>query len=115
MTYPGPYHESRLSVGDPVTQRTRLLSRPCGTCILRPGNPMHLSPHRLRDLVSQACASEGYIVCHSTLPGLAPPGVQPAVCRGFADRYDTQALQIIGRLFGSDDIDPPDPTTSSTT
>lgn len=96
-----------LSVGDSDTMRTRLLARPCATCIFRPGNPMHLHPGRLRDLVDQARGGDGFIVCHSTLPGMAPPGVKPAVCRGFADRYDTQALQIIGRLFGFDEIEPP--------
>lgn len=97
----------RLSVGDPTTMRTRLLARMCDTCIFRPGNPMHLHPRRLRDLVTQAVTGQGYIVCHSTLPGMADPPVPPAVCRGFADRYDTQALQIMSRLFGFDEIDPP--------
>jgi hypothetical protein len=96
-----------LSVGDPVTRRTRLLTRMCATCIFRPGNPMRLTPGRLRDLVAQARAAHGFIVCHSTLPGMAPPQVKPAICRGFADRYDTQALQIMGRLFGFDEIEPP--------
>jgi hypothetical protein len=96
-----------LSVGDPDTMRTRLLARMCATCIFRPGNPMHLHPGRLRDLVDQARCGDGFIVCHSTLPGMAPDGLKPAVCRGFADRYDTQALQIMGRLFGFDEIEPP--------
>lgn len=94
-----------LSVGDPDTMRTRLLARKCATCIFRPGNPMHLHPGRLRDLVADA--GDGFIICHSTLPGMAPNGVKPAVCRGFADRYDTQTLQIMGRLFGFDEIEPP--------
>jgi hypothetical protein len=68
---------------------------------------MQLNPGRLRNLVDQARSGDGFIVCHSTLPGMAPPGVKPAVCRGFADRYDTPALQIIGRLFGFDEIEPP--------
>ncbi|WP_232344279.1 hypothetical protein [Actinoplanes awajinensis] len=96
-----------LSVGDPATMRTRRLSQMCDTCIFRPGNRMHLGEGRLRDLVSQTLAEQSYIVCHSTLPGMAPDGVKPAVCRGFFDRYSTQALQLIGRLFGFDDVDPP--------
>jgi hypothetical protein len=95
-----------LWVGDPDTMRTRLLACMCATCIFRPGNPMQLNPGRLRDLVDQARAGDGFIVCHSTLPGMAPPGAEPAVCRGFVDRYDTPALQIIGRLFGFDEIEP---------
>jgi hypothetical protein len=36
-----------------------------------------------------------------------PTRRQPAVCRGLADRCDTQTLQIMGRLFGFDQIGPP--------
>jgi hypothetical protein len=96
-----------LSVGDPETGKTRLLAGMCTTCVFRPGNQMHLTPGRLRDLVDETLRARSYIVCHSTLPGMAPDGVRPAVCRGFADRYDTQALQIIRRLFGFIEIDPP--------
>lgn len=35
------------------------------------------------------------------------PEVKPAICRGFADRYSTQALQVIERTFGFVEIDPP--------
>jgi hypothetical protein len=38
---------------------------------------------------------------------VAPAGILPAVCRGFADRYRTQSLQIIERVFGFDEVDPP--------
>ena len=96
-----------LSVGDLETMRTRLLARMCDTCVFRPGNLMHLRQGRLGDLVEQARAAESYIVCHSTLPGMAPEAVQPAVCRGFADRYRTQALQVIERLFGFTEVEPP--------
>jgi hypothetical protein len=96
-----------LSVGDLETMRTRLLSRMCDTCVFRPGNLMHLRQGRLRDLVEEARAAESYIVCHSTLPGMAPEGVQPAVCRGFADRYRTQALQAVERFFGFTEVEPP--------
>ncbi|WP_430788138.1 hypothetical protein [Actinoplanes sp. G11-F43] len=95
------------SVGDPETMRTRLLARMCDTCIFRPGNLMHLQQGRLRDLVDEARAAESFIICHSTLPGMAPEGVQPAVCRGFADRYRTRSLQIIERMFGFTEVEPP--------
>ena len=104
----GPDHSS---VGDLETRRTRLLARMCDTCVFRPGNLMQLRQGRLRDLVEEARAAESYIVCHSTLPGVAPEGVQPAVCRGFADRYRTRALQIIKRLFGFTEVEPPPPPT----
>jgi len=103
----GDVEPNRLSVGDPETMKTRLLSRRCSTCVFKPGNLMKLGHGRLQDLIAQARAAESYIVCHSTLPGVAPPGVLPAVCRGFADSHSTQSLQIIGRLFGFDEVDPP--------
>jgi len=103
-----PADAARLSVGDPVLRKTRLLSRQCGTCIFRPGDPMHLAPGRLRDLVTQARGAAGYIICHSTLPAYAGNGAQPAVCRGFADRYTTWQLQLIDRLWGFVEVDPPD-------
>lgn len=97
-----------LSVGDPVLRKSRLLSRQCSTCIFRPGNLMHLSEGRLRDLVTETRRDESFIVCHDTLPHHRHPSVKPAICRGFADRYSTQALQVIGRLFGFVEVDPPD-------
>ncbi|XVV10911.1 hypothetical protein ACQP2X_39650 [Actinoplanes sp. CA-131856] len=96
-----------LSVGDLETMRSRLLARMCDTCVFRPGNLMRLQQGRLRDLVEQARAAESFIVCHSTLPSGAVEGVKPAICRGFADRYSTQALQVIERLFGFTEVEPP--------
>ncbi|GIG86938.1 hypothetical protein Pen02_18740 [Plantactinospora endophytica] len=68
---------------------------------------MHLGEGRLRDLVTQARRVERFIVCHDTLPHHKYPQVKPAICRGFADRYSTQALQVIERLFGFIEVDPP--------
>jgi hypothetical protein len=95
------------SVGDPVLGKSRLLSRQCATCIFKPGNLMNLRDGRLRDLVAATRARESYIVCHSTLPHYLHPEAQPAICRGFADRYTTQALQLIERLWGFVEVDPP--------
>ncbi|MDH6466074.1 hypothetical protein M2302_006280 [Micromonospora sp. A200] len=96
-----------VSVGDPDLGKSRLLSRQCDTCVFAPGNKMHLAPGRLRDLVAEARARESFIVCHSTLPHYRHPDAQPAICRGFADRYRTQALRFIERLFGFIEVDPP--------
>ncbi|MFY1674028.1 HAD domain-containing protein [Plantactinospora sp. WMMB334] len=96
-----------LGVGDPLLRKSRLLSRLCSTCIFHPGNLMRLSPNRLRDLVVKARRDESFIVCHKTLPYSGNPGGKPAICRGFADRYSTQALQVIERLFGFVEVDPP--------
>ena len=84
-----------LSVAEPELMKSRRLSAMCQTCVFRPGNRMHLHEGRLKDLVAQALAAQSYVVCHSTLPG-------------FADRYSTQALQVIERLFGFIDVDPPE-------
>jgi hypothetical protein len=97
------------SVGDRATMKSRLLTEQCSTCIFRPGNPMSLEPGRLKDMVGQAKSKEGFIVCHATLRGVAPKGVRPAICRGFFDRYSTQALQVLGRLFGFLLVEPPRP------
>src|SRR6266508_3067717 len=38
-----------------------------------------------------------------------PCSASDLICRGFHDRYDTAALQIVGRLWGFVDVDPPTP------
>ncbi|MEU7923226.1 HAD domain-containing protein [Micromonospora zamorensis] len=96
-----------LSVGDPVLRKSRMLSRQCRTCIFRPGNLMRLSQGRLRELVAEARRGEAFVVCHDTLPYSQNPEAKPAICRGFADRYSTQSLQVIERLFGFVEVDPP--------
>ncbi|WBB78580.1 HAD domain-containing protein [Micromonospora sp. WMMD882] len=96
-----------LSVGDPVLRKSRLLSRQCATCIFRPGNPMRLADGGLRDLVAEARQNESFVICHDTMPSHRGAGVKPAICRGFADRYSTQALQVIARLLGFIEVDPP--------
>ncbi|MEU8332196.1 hypothetical protein AB0J14_35305 [Micromonospora arborensis] len=96
-----------LSVGDPVLGKSRLLSRQCDTCIFAPGNKMHLAAGRLRDLVAATRRRKSFIVCHNTLPHYRYPDAEPAICRGFADRYRTQALQLIARLWGFVEVEPP--------
>ncbi|MFC8906532.1 hypothetical protein [Micromonospora sp. NPDC057140] len=104
---PGTDRSPRLSVGDPELRKTRRLARECDTCIFKPGNLMRLSEGRLRDLVAEARRNESFVVCHDTLPHYRNRDVKPAICRGFADRYSTQALQVIERLFGFIEVDPP--------
>ena len=103
--------EPVISVGDPVTSKSRLLSRQCETCIFRLGNNMQLDKGRLRDIVTEATARGSFVVCHDTLPNGPHPDAKPAICRGFFDRYTTAALQLIGRLFGFVEIDPPGTTS----
>ncbi|MEU4677932.1 hypothetical protein [Micromonospora sp. NPDC023737] len=102
--------QEELNVGDPVLGKSRLMSRQCDTCIFAPGNRMNLGPGRLRALVTQAREQGSYIVCHDTLPHYLYPQAKPAICRGFADRYRTRALQLIERLWGFVEVDPPQPS-----
>lgn len=105
--------EQPVSVADHRLGKTRVLSRQCGTCIFRPGNPMHLDPGRLSAMIRQAQARERYIICHDTLPQVHP-GYGPAVCRGFYNRYDTWALQLARRLWGIVEVPPPPATPGQT-
>ena len=97
-----------LSVGDPALGKTRLLARQCGTCIFRPGNPMHLAPGQLKQMVDDALAEGSFVICHDTLPYGDHPETQPAICRGFADRYTTWRLLAITSLYGFVEVEPPD-------
>lgn len=69
----------RHDVADPATATVRIGDARSGTCIFRPGNLMRLKPGRVQQMVRDAIASEGHIVCHSTLGTEAP-----AICAGFA-------------------------------
>jgi len=94
------------SIGDQDAMRTRIMYAQCGTCVFWPGNRMRLAPGRLADLIGSA--RDGFIICHGTLPGM--PGERaPAACRGFTNRYDTQAMQIAERLWGFLEVDPMQP------
>jgi len=66
-------------VFDADTGTVRLCDDLCTTCIFHPGNRMSLEPGRVREMLAEAVANEGHIVCHKTL-GTA----EPAICGGFA-------------------------------
>jgi hypothetical protein len=99
----------RPDVGDYRLMKSRLLAEKCGTCVLRHGDLVHLGPARLAAFLAEA-RENGYVVCHSTLPGVAPPGVKPAICRGFKDAYKTWELFLIERLWGFIEVPPPEVT-----
>lgn len=82
-----------------------IFSDMCSTCIFRPGNPMHLQPGRLKDVVDANLATGTLLICHTTTYGQAPEKV---VCRGFYDRYGarTHVGQIMQRLGGFREVDP---------
>lgn len=66
-------------VADPATGRVRQCADLCATCIYHPGNRAHLRRGRVKQMTEEALATEGHIVCHSTLYTAAP-----AICAGFA-------------------------------
>lgn len=76
--------------------KVHVLAEQCSTCIFRPGNLMHLSPGRLKDIVNEASSEDGSIVCHQTLEDMGSG--ENAVCLGFFDRYKTTILQIAERM-----------------
>jgi hypothetical protein len=47
------------------------------------------------------------VICHDTCRTATTPDAQPAICRGFADRYATWRLNVIARLFGFVEVAPP--------
>ena len=77
----------RQDISDPATGLSRLLSERCGTCILRPGDPMYLGPERTAAFIRQALDAGSYVVCHQTLTYGDFPDYGPAICRGFFDAY----------------------------
>jgi hypothetical protein len=103
----------RHSVADHQLGKTRVMARKCPTCIIKPSDPMSLGPARLAELIGQARATGTYIICHCSLPNGPYPHIPPAICRGFYDRYDTQALQVARRLWGFVEVDPPAPPAST--
>ena len=77
----------RQDISDPATGLSRLLSERCGTCILRPGDPMYLGPERTAAFIRHALDAGSYVVCHQTLTYGDFPDCGPAICRGFFDSY----------------------------
>lgn len=57
----------------------------CSTCVFRPGNLMHLTPGRVKELVDENVAQRGHLTCHQTLLYAQPTRMRPAICRGYAD------------------------------
>ena len=80
MAAEGPWRDGRLWV----------LDRKCGTCIFRPGNPMHLRPGRVEGMVAECIEQDTVISCHKTLHG------PKSICRGVYDvhRGDIVVLRL---------------------
>src|SRR4051812_40493170 len=101
------HDDHRQDITDPTTGRSRILNRQCGTCILRPGDPMWLGAERLREVLGDARRQGTYVVCHETLTYGGHPEFGPAICRGFADAYDTSALRVLRRCDRLIAVEPP--------
>lgn len=80
---------SAVSEGKPVYSdgKVHVMKDKCSTCIFRPGNPMTLTPGRVKEMVETSVANGSAITCHKTIHGQAE---QKAVCRGFFDSYKEQ-------------------------
>jgi len=85
----------RQDISDPATGLSRLLTERCGTCILSPGDPMHLGPERTAAFIRQVLAERSYVPCHDTLTYGDFPGYGPAICRGFFDGYRTRSAALL--------------------
>jgi hypothetical protein len=104
-----PAPDYRQDITDRATGLSRLLSERCGTCILSPGDPMHLGPERTAAFIRQVLAERSYVVCHDTLTYGDFPGYGPAICRGFFDAYRTRSAALLILQAGRRLIEVPPP------
>lgn len=74
------------------TGRPQLLAEKCTTCIFRPGDPMHLGPDRVRDVIQDNRDAGALLTCHQTLSYGKHPEVGQAACRGFYDAYGLESV-----------------------
>src|ERR1700743_2571666 len=87
---------SALDIVDKKAGKARLCERECDTCIFKTQGPFRagagrLRPGRFKSMVEDTRAQEGYIICHETTG-------EPAMCRGFYDRFSTNMTRIMTRL-----------------
>ena len=109
--HPGEAGDVPQDITDPATGLSRLLARRCSTCILRPGDKMHLGPQHTAAFVRQALAEGTYVVCHQTLTYGDNPHFGPAICRGFFDAYAgrSPALRLLEAFSRLTEVEPPQP------
>jgi len=89
----------RQDITDRASGLSRLLSERCSTCILRPGDKMHLGPEQTAAFVRQVLAEGTYVICHQTLTYGDHPDYGPAICRGFFEAYaKPRELHLTGEL-----------------
>lgn len=77
-----------MPVADRESGTVRVMEGRCKTCILRPaGERIEMDNEEVRDFITSALEQGHHVVCHRTLPGQCPDGVEGAVCAGFVDAY----------------------------
>jgi hypothetical protein len=105
----------RQDITDPATGLSRLLAERCSTCILRPGDKMHLGAEHTARFVRQALDAGSYVVCHQTLTYGDNPDFGPAICRGFFDAYADRspALRLLQAFSRLTEVEPPQPETGA--
>jgi hypothetical protein len=88
--------------------KVHVLREKCSTCVFRPGNLMHLSPGRLKELIETNLAAEAAFSCHQTLPAYGTAA--QALCRGYVDRYrqHVPALRLATAIDAFKEVEPPD-------
>jgi hypothetical protein len=103
--------DRRQDITDPATGLSRLLAERCSTCILRPGDKMHLGAEHTAAFVRQALDAGSYVVCHQTLTYGDNPDFGPAICRGFFDAYANRspALRLLRAFSRLTEVEPPQP------
>ena len=77
--------------------RPAVYSRMCDTCVFRSGNPMHLQPGRLREIVAANLDAGALLICHKTTYGQQ---AREVACRGFYDAYGDRVnvVRVMNRL-----------------
>jgi hypothetical protein len=95
--------------------RVRVLTRRCGNCLFRRGQPFGAG--RAAEVIEANVASGALLTCHTTLPYGAHPDFGPAVCAGFWARHgmQTAAGRIAGFMLGITRINPPEDREAAAT
>ena len=86
-----------------------VINEQCETCIFRPGNPMHLRPGRVKEIVDACIEHDVHIPCHEHMTVfdewdedevVSQVNPEDPICRGFYDRYPGvgQLSRIMARL-----------------
>lgn len=96
-----------MGVGPFRDDRIHVLAEKCSTCIFRPGNPMHLKPGRVKDILDSNIENDSALQCHKTLAYSAEQW-DPAICRGFFDhpRSDESFPVRLARAMDLIEYDP---------